>query len=159
MSDDAVHVVDYHDGDCDHDGDVGALSVGHLLLTLKAEKVDGNGDGDGDGDQHPDHRLHRYRESVILADKTSRLYHKSEPAVATKGVLHHGVDGVTSHHLHPLHLHVHPLQQGLSNSSSRWRWSKFGSCECLWWWCYCGLDRGDDVMFLMFITSVSSRSK
>ena len=133
MSDDAVHVVDYHDGDCDHDGDVGALSVGHLLLTLKAEKVDGNGDGDGDGDQHPDHRLHRYRESVILADKTSRLYHKSEPAVATKGVLHHGVDGVTSHHLHPLHLHVHPLQQGLSNSSSRWRWSKFGSCECLWW--------------------------
>ena len=39
----------------------------HLLLTLEAEKVDGHDDRDGDDDQHPDHRLHIYRESVILA--------------------------------------------------------------------------------------------
>ena len=67
MSGYAVHVVDYHDGDCDHNDDLGFLFVDHLLLTLEAEKVDGHDDGDGDGDQHPDHRLHRYRESVILA--------------------------------------------------------------------------------------------
>ena len=91
---------------------VSILDVDHLLLALKAEIVDGDGDGGSEGDQHPDHCLQRG--SGVNQHKNSRCHHKSEPAVATKGVLHNGVDGVPGHHLHPLQLHLHPLQQGLS---------------------------------------------
>ena len=47
--------------------------------------------------------------------KFSQLHHESKLAVAAKGVLHHGVDGVTSEHLQPLQ-QVSSLQQGLNIS-------------------------------------------
>ena len=47
--------------------------------------------------------------------KFPQRHHESKLAVAAKGVLHQGVDGVTSEHLHPLQ-QVSSLQQGLNIS-------------------------------------------